>query len=229
MKDLPVWDQLLQRYVDREGRVDYGGWQRHDRLTLRDWLADQGARTHGRRDHLAHWINLYNAFTIQAVLTAYPIASIRPTVMGLPNWFALLRFFRRRVHRLGSARVSLDWIENAMLRQHGDARIHFAIVCASLGCPQLRNRAYCPDAVDQQLEEDQSRFIRNPDKVRYDRSRNLLSCSKIFRWYRADFVQGNESLSSYLLRRLPTAAAARAEPRIHFLPYDWSLNQRTSS
>ena len=141
MNDLPIWDQLLRRYVDQAGRVDYEAWSTHDPQTLCRWLAQQSADTNGREDHLAHWINLYNAFTIQSVLSAYPIASIRPTLMGLPNWIALLRFFQRRVHRLGNELFSLAQIENRMLRQiTADPRIHFAIVCASVGCPLLRPR-----------------------------------------------------------------------------------------
>jgi len=129
MNDLPIWDQLLRRYVDQAGRVDYEAWSTHDPQTLCRWLAQQSADTNGREDHLAHWINLYNAFTIQSVLSAYPIASIRPTLMGLPNWIAFLRFFQRRVHRLGNELFSLAQIENRMLRQTtADPRIHFAIV-----------------------------------------------------------------------------------------------------
>ncbi len=229
MNDPIVWDQLLQRYVDGEGRVDYGGWKNRDRFTLSEWLTRQTARIEGRQEHLAHWINLYNAFTIQAVLAAYPIASIRPTVLGLPNWIAFLRFFQRPVHQLGGERCSLARIENEMLRQQGDPRIHFAIVCASVGCPLLRNRAYRPEQVDQQLDDDLNRFLHNPEKVHFDRRRNILFCSKIFQWYRADFLQVSPSLPSYILPRLQVAPHAGPEPRLVFMPYDWSLNQRMSS
>ena len=82
MNDLPIWDQLLRRYVDQAGRVDYEAWRTHHPETLIRWLARQTADTNGRQDHIAHWINLYNAFTIQAVLSAYPIASILPNPGG---------------------------------------------------------------------------------------------------------------------------------------------------
>lgn len=229
MNDPLIWDQLLQRYVDAEGRVDYRGWHQRDRVTLSDWLASLSARTESREEHLAHWINVYNAFTIQAVLAAYPIDSIRPTVMGLPNWIAFLRFFQRPVHQLGGTRFSLGRIEHAMLRQLGDPRIHFAIVCASVGCPLLRNEAYRPNRVEQQLDDDLNRFIKNPQKVRLDGERNILFCSKIFQWYRADFLEVSPSLPGYILPRLQASPRPGPEARVVFLPYDWSLNERLPS
>ncbi|QEY31631.1 DUF547 domain-containing protein [Synechococcus sp. RSCCF101] len=230
MRDPLIWDGLLRRYVDSAGRVDYENWQRHDRDTLQSWLEGQSRHTSDRADHLAHWINLYNAFTIQAVLRAYPIASIRPTLLGLPNWPALLAFFNRRLHRLDGASISLAWIENVMLRRLGDPRIHFAIVCASRGCPLLRNHAYEPGRIDRQLDEDRNRFIRNSEKVHLEGDRGLLFCSRIFQWYRSDFLASASSVAEYILPHLDDAAAVSpAALRLVHLPYDWGLNQRTSS
>lgn len=227
MNDPSIWDQLLQRYVDGEGRVDYGGWQRRDRPTLSAWLAGQTVPSGQRQEQLAHWINLYNAFTVQAVLEAYPIASIRPTLLGLPDWIGFLRFFQRPRHPLaGGERFSLAQIENQRLRRLGDPRIHFAIVCASVGCPLLRQGAYRPDGVEQQLEDDLHRFIGNPAKVRFDRQGNTLWLSRIFQWYRADFLALSASLPGYILPHLGGGLEPGPEPRVRFLPYDWSLNHQ---
>lgn len=219
--------------MDDHGRVDYAAWKARDTGVLAGWLSLQNAHPQGRQDALAHWINLYNAFTIQAVLRRYPIDSIRPRLLGAPNWLGLLRFFSRREHRLGERPFSLGEIEHRILRPLGDPRIHFAIVCASLGCPLLRNGAYRPERVEAQLEEDAQRFIHNPAKVRYDAAAHVLFCSPIFRWYRADFEAVAPSLAAYILHRLaplPTAEPpdpSRPEPRLRFLPYDWSLNQQS--
>jgi hypothetical protein len=230
MVELSTWDGLLRRYVDSEGRVDYLAWKRNDLHTLADWLALQSPATQGLQEHLAHWINLYNAFTIQAVLRRFPIASIRPMWVGIPNWIGFLCFFQQPVHRLGSHSFSLMQIENQMLRQHsGDPRIHFAIVCASLGCPLLRCEAYTASQVEQQLHDDLVRFVNNPEKVRFDAAAGILYCSKIFRWYQADFLALSPSIAAYILPHLRGAADAVAPPRLAFLPYDWSLNQRLVS
>jgi len=230
MIDLTTWDGLLRKYVDVDGRVDYLSWQARQPSTLSDWLALQSSKTQGKHDHLAHWINLYNAFTIQAVLSRFPIASIRPSLLGLPNWLGFLRFFQQPVHRLGTNFFSLAQIENQMLRQHTrDPRIHFAIVCASIGCPVLRSEAYTPERVDQQLQEDLVRFINNPEKVRFDADAGILHCSMIFQWYRADFLAASPSIPAYILPHLHGTVDLKAQPRLAFLPYDWNLNQRISS
>ena len=141
MVDLTTWDGLLRTYVDADGRgglpILADGTTDHPRR-----LAGPATReTKGHQDHLAHWINLYNAFTIQAVLSRYPIASIRPKLLGLPNWIGFLRFFQQPVHRLGSQLFSLAQIENRMLRECGqDPRIHFAIVWCLTGVSTAARR-----------------------------------------------------------------------------------------
>lgn len=227
--ELSTWDALLRTYVDGHGLVDYRAWLAEQPRTLSDWLALQSPITRNRQDHLAHWINLYNAFTIQAVLSRYPIASIRPSLLGLPNWIGFLRFFTQPVHRLGSRSFSLAQIENQRLRQHSkDPRIHFAIVCASLGCPLLHAEAYTPERVQQQLHEDLIRFVNNPGKVRLDAEAGILHCSRIFQWYRGDFLATSPSIAAYILPHLGGVTAPNRPLRLAFLPYDWGLNQRMS-
>ena len=231
MIDFAVWDSLLRQYVDQQGRVDYQAWSQQPK-TLMNWLAGLeplDLKPDLTDEQLALWINLYNAFTISTILERYPIASIRPVVLGIPNWFAFLRFFQRRAYRFSNQTYSLAQIENKILRDRWhDPRIHFAIVCASIGCPLLRNAAYTSDLVEHQLEDDAHRFINNLDKVRYDAQTETLYCSKIFKWYRQDFLQVAGSIPDYICIYRPdlplTAATA-----IAYLDYDWSLNQRTSS
>lgn len=243
MIDFSVWNELLHQYVDPQGRVDYHTWKSQHPQTLTDWLATLEQLAPINLDpnftyeqQLALWINLYNAFTVSTILKRYPIASIRPLIFGIPNWLAFLWFFQRRVYRFAQNTYSLAQIENQMLRDRlQEPRIHFAIVCASVGCPLLRNEAYTPERVIQQLEEDTVRFINNPDKVRYDAQTGILYCSKIFKWYKQDFLAVSASIPDYvrsfihprlfLQSNLPLSASTP----IVYLPYDWSLNQRTSS
>jgi adenylate kinase family enzyme len=230
MIDFAMWDGLLHQYVDQQGRVDYRSWKSQQPQTLANWLVSLEPLNPNltRAQQLALWINLYNAFTISTILERYPIASIRPVVLGVPNWIAFLRFFQRRVYRFSNQTYSLTQIENEILRDRlQEPRIHFAIVCASIGCPLLRNQAYTPEQVENQLEDDTHRFIHNPDKVRYDAQTKTLYCSKIFKWYRQDFLQV-ASIPEYInlyRKDLPLTASTA----IAYLPYDWSLNQRTSS
>jgi len=247
MLDVAPWDRMLRTYVDDQGRVDYRRWQ-PALADLERWLGslqtlDMDSLSPDAA--LATWINLYNALTIRQVLRVYPIPSILPRWWGLPNYLGLLRFFSRPIYPLGGTALSLNTIEHQRLRRHyQEPRIHFALVCASVGCPWLRNGAYHADIIDAQLETDAQQFITNPAKVRYDPATHTLYCSKIFRWYRQDFLHNaparpedsraedsranepgaNQSVADYIAPYLPTPLPPK--PQLVYLPYDWSLNQR---
>ena len=234
MIDFEPWDTLLRQYVDEQGRVDYLAWTREQPQALADWLSSKKQLHLESNDNafeqLALWINLYNAFTISTILERYPIKSIRPQILGVPNWLAFLWFFQRRAYDIFGKRYSLAQIENQILRDKLlEPRIHFAIVCASVGCPLLRSSAYFPDLVTQQLDEDTRRFINNPEKVRYDFQTKTLYCSKIFKWYRQDFLKVAPSIPEYIRSYLKTDLPLTASTPISYLYYDWSLNQRRSS
>ncbi len=238
MIDFKVWNELLQQYVNEHGQVDYQAWKTEQSQTLKNWLSSLESisldSSLTRQEQLALWINLYNAFMVATILERYPIASIRPVILGIPNWVAFLRLFQRRMYHFSHQAYSLSDIENSILRdQLQEPQIHFAIVCASIGCPLLRAEAYRSNDVEQQLTDDAKRFINNPDKVRYDALTGTLYCSKIFKWYRQDFLQAAGSVPEYIRTYLwpDTHAEHRltASTPIVYLDYDWRLNQRTSS
>lgn len=228
--DLRIWDELLQRYVDDLGRVNYRRWKAEGADVLRVWLeslADVDLADFTDADaRLALWLNAYNAIAISQVLEVYPIASIRPKVLGIPNWLSFLDFFTRSNTIIGGKKYSLNQIEHAILRpEFAEPRIHFALVCAAVGCPLLRRGAYFPESVRTQLEADASRFIHNPDKVRYDAQKKTLYLSKIFKWYGEDFVKAAGSVAEYVGGYLGPEAAVGDGWAIVFLPYDWNLNR----
>ena len=228
--DFRIWDELLQRYVDDLGRVNYRRWKAEGADVLRVWLeslADVDLADFTDADaRLALWLNAYNAIAISQVLEVYPIASIRPKVLGIPNWLSFLDFFTRSNTIIGGKKYSLNQIEHAILRpEFAEPRIHFALVCASVGCPLLRRGAYFPESVRTQLEADASRFIHNPDKVRYDAQKKTLYLSKIFKWYGEDFVKAAGSVADYVGGYLGPEAAVGDGWAIVFLPYDWNLNR----
>ncbi|NJR64879.1 MAG: DUF547 domain-containing protein [Leptolyngbyaceae cyanobacterium CRU_2_3] len=226
--DFSRWNTLLHQYVDSQGRVNYLAWKQEQPDAIAQWIDRLEPCYYQRDEQLALWINLYNALTIAAVLENYPIASIQPRIWGFPNWLGFLWFFYRRSHLVFGRRYSLAQIENQILRQQlQEPRIHFAIVCASIGCPLLRNQAYQPESVHQQLEADVGRFINNPDKVRYDSVSGILYCSQIFKWYRQDFLKGTPTIASYIAPYLKQDAALTEATPIAYLPYDWSINQQS--
>jgi hypothetical protein len=232
MINFVTWDELLDQYVDSQGRVNYYAWKAKSPQALNQWLAEiqelDISSISDPDEKLALWINLYNALTIASILERYPISSIQPKLFGIPNWIAFLWFFYRPTHQVASRYYSLNHIEHNILRREFDEpRIHFALVCASNGCPLLRNGAYWPESVRTQLEEDAIRFINNPDKVRYDAQTQTLYCSKIFKWYRKDFLKISPSIPDYIRSYLKTDVPIRSNTAIAYLSYDWSLNQQT--
>lgn len=230
-----LWDTLLKKYVSEQGRVNYAAWKRNEPEVLANWLSsiatlqiNENAGTPlNINDQLALWVNLYNAFTVATILEKYPIKSVLPRILGIPNWLGFLWFFQRQIYIVGSKNYSLAEIENKILREKlQEPRIHFAIVCASIGCPLLRAGAYYPDQVLSQLDDDARRFINNLDKVKYDANKNILYCSKIFKWYRQDFLQVAPSVPEYIRSYLNTELPLTASTPVKYLYYDWNLNQQ---
>ncbi|NES98814.1 MAG: DUF547 domain-containing protein [Desertifilum sp. SIO1I2] len=232
MLDFSPWNALLQQYVNDAGCVHYSAWQEESLESLKSWLVKVESldlpTSCPSEVQLAYWINLYNAGVIFQVLERYPIASIFPRFFNIPNGLSFWRFFSRRI--LSQGRYSLNQIEHQILRRKfQEPRIHFALVCAARGCPLLRNQAYYPDTVFEQLEADALRFIQNPQKVRYDSVTHTLYCSKILKWYGKDFLNVAPSVPDYLHRYLQPEITWDTQPRLVYLEYDWSLNQQSFS
>ena len=207
------------------------------RSTLKSYLAglsEVGQKEFDRwnkQEQLAFLINAYNAWTIELILTTYPNLE---SIKDLGSLFSS-PWSKSFIPLLGKTR-SLDDIEHGLIRGSGrynDPRIHFAVNCASIGCPALRAEAYVSENLDQQLEEQIKVFLS-------DRSRNringgVLEFSSIFKWYREDFEKGwlgldsltelfvqhadNLGLSTSDVKRLQTGQIG-----IEFLDYDWRLN-----
>ena len=238
-----AWNALLKKHVvvsasGVASSVRYAGLQA-ERSQLRAYLDALAAVTpdeYGRwtrAQRLAFLINAYNAWTVELVLTRYPdLASIKDlgSVLQSP--------WKKKIVRLLGDTRSLDDLEHGLIRAPGafdDPRIHFAVVCASIGCPMLRDEAYTADRLDAQLDDALRRFLSDRSRNRYDADSGTLRVSRIFDWYRKDFEQGHQGYASLkavfarhadlLADREDARARIRAgDYRLDFLPYDWALN-----
>jgi hypothetical protein len=226
-----AWDELLRRYVDDSGRVTYREWKRssEDMAALESYLRSLGSVTIGesspREDQICYWINLYNALTVHGILREYPTRSIleHVRVVGYHFWKDL------RVYADGRY-VSLDDIEHGVLRPMGEPRIHFALVCASVGCPRLRREAYIPGRLDEQLNDNARHFFSREDSLRVFPGERQLGLSSLLKWYGKDFGKDESSMLQRLASFFPPEAAILATsapaPKLVYLEYDWSLNDR---
>ncbi len=229
----PAWSALLREYV-HDGVVDYAGLKARGEPALTGYLRSLEAvgpeeyARFTREQRLAFWVNVYNAYTVRLILDHYPLRSIRRI-----GWLPLAAFFRRFIplRALGGTKpLSLNQVEHEQLRgQLKDARIHFAIVCASRSCPKLRSEAYRASEVDAQLDDAARGFVRDSFRNRVDPVRGTAEVSRIFKWFRGDFERDGRTLGEYIAQYAePEAAEVLREKgrRPGFLAYDWSLNGR---
>lgn len=227
------WTAMLQAYVvpgsDGLARVRYALWKAEARDRLRAYVARLAATDVGaldRPEQFAFWSNLYNARTIEIVLDRYPVRSIKDISLGgtlLANvtggpWKA-------KVVKVAGHELSLDDIEHVILRGlFKDPRVHYAVNCASIGCPNLLARPFTAAALDEMLTEGARGYINHPRGVRV--AGRKLYLSRIFNWYRADFGAND----SDLIRHLSAFAAPKLKEQLAGIEtiagydYDWSLN-----
>ncbi|MDH3739886.1 MAG: DUF547 domain-containing protein [Alphaproteobacteria bacterium] len=213
-------DTLLRTHVRANGRVDYAVMA--DRVDQLDHyigsIADVDFAALSRDEKLALLINAYNAFTLRLIAEYRPLRSIR----NIPN---RERWSVRR-WRIGDTVLSLYDIENTWLRaRFVEPRIHFAINCASIGCPPLRAGAYTGATIDGDLAAHTQAVHDDARWAQVDG--DTLWLSKVYLWYAGDFVQAAGGMIEFASRYLPTVAdslAAGTPLRLRWLPYDWSLN-----
>lgn len=224
-----IWDGLLHRYV-HHGGVDYRGLSKQEGELSRylNDLAVAHLASLDRQARLAFWINAYNASVVDFVIARYP---------GLRSVRDVDGFFDGLKIKIADKERTLDEIE-AKARSFGDPRVHFALVCASASCPDLRAEAYRGSRLDIQLDSQVKTFLANSRKgLRFDRASNTLYLSSIFKWYAGDFTGGSTIIAyfvrggveDWVVRHLPSAEAAEirtADPSVSYMDYDWSLNDR---
>ena len=218
------FDAVLRRFVDERGSVDYAGLAADpddlDRYVeaLQTAPFDQLSRD----GKLALLLNAYNACTLRLILDHYPLASIRD-IPARERW-ADVRW------TVGGRLFSLEQIEHVEIRgKFRDARIHFALVCASIGCPPLRQEAYAPDRLETQLAEQANLVHSDARWFTFDAAAGELQLTQLYDWYSGDFVQLAGSVEEYAAQFAPalaTALEADDWPSLRWLQYDWTLNGR---
>ncbi len=221
--DNTIYAALLQKYV-HHGVVDYAGFKREE-ARLDAYLKILEKVRPGRlnrRQQMAFYINVYNAWTIRLILTKYPDLK---SIKDLGSWFRSP--WRKKIVRLAGGVYTLDHIEHDILRpRYKDPRVHFALNCASQSCPILISRPYQGATLDRTLDTNTRRFLADHRRNRLEG--DTLRVSRIFRWYGGDFKGG---VVRFFIKYGPPDLAKKLvklgdRVRIRYLSYDWSLNGR---
>ena len=237
------FDTLLKKHVawnalGTASFVNYKGFAA-DRPALKAVLEQYATVTKAefdamkRDEKLAYLINVYNANTIELILTKYPdLKSIKDIggVFGKPWTVKFVQLFGQSQH--------LDHVEHELIRAPGsfdEPRVHFVVNCASIGCPALRPEAITAQKLEMQLEDGTKRFLRDKTRNRFNAQSGKLEVSKIFDWFKVDWTRGTKGITSrevffakyadLLAEDAPSQALVKeGKAGIGHLDYDWSLN-----
>ena len=222
------WNNLLQSYIQTEEGLNYfnyGEVSDADRKLLQVYLSDLQSvvvTELNSKEQFAYWVNLYNALTVETILDHYPLESI------LDISFSLLSRgpWKEELVEVEGFELSLDDIEHEILRPiYGDNRIHYAVNCASIGCPNLQGEAFTSSNLEALLDKSAKEYINHPRGVSVVDGE--VQASSIFDWYADDFGDNDkEIIQHFLIYAEPDLAQGLAQlTQIDDYQYDWSLNE----
>jgi hypothetical protein len=176
-----------------------------------------------RRDELAFWLNTYNLLTIKGVMDKL---KNNPEWKGNLGIFNKIKFFIQTKHQVGHTKISLDYIEKIKIRKKfRDPRIHFALNCGSASCPVLFGRLYEGEKLELFLDAGANNFINDPNQVHYDPEKNILTLSKIFKWYRNDFEYVG-GVRAFIMKYWNGDRQQIVRAKIKYKKYDWRVNSQ---
>lgn len=215
------FDEILNAYVDDEGRVDYEGLRKSksDREKLAhyvDAVADTPAVGVSKKAQKAFLINAYNALVIREVVERWPVESVLEEE----------GFFDEKLHGVATGKIALDRLEKEFIHaRFGDPRTHFSVVCAAKSCPRLRRTALTEANVDRILDEVTREFV---SKTAALVDENTVKVSRLFEWYGEDFGGDDEGVKAFVARYVDDAEIREVlvddGGEIVFSEYDWGLN-----
>ncbi len=237
--DHSAWTDMLGRYVvpgdDGLNRVDYAAWKAGAHRKLKDYvtrLEAQDPTGLDRPEQFAFWANLYNAKTIDVVLDHYPVESIRKISINE----GLLGFLKEsvgaggpwkaKIMKVAGRALSLDDIEHSIMRPiFKDPRVHYAVNCASVGCPNLGTEAFTGASLNRQLDANARAFINHPRGIRVTDSGDVHA-SSIYQWFQADFGGSEAGVLKHATKYADADLKARlfGKSDIAGFGYDWALN-----
>jgi hypothetical protein len=230
--DHTAWDAFLAKYLDAKhpsgiNRVNYKAVSPEDRQGLEDYLGRLQAvliSSYSRDEQKAYWINLYNAATVKIILDNYPVTSIRK--IKIPPGLFTIGPWDGKVLAVEGEKLSLNDIEHRILRPiWKDPKIHYAVNCASLGCPNLAPVAFTGQNTERLLTEYAADYVNHPRGASV--KSNRLKVSSIYVWFQDDFGGNTAGVIQHLKQFARGDLAKQLQEYDGGLDddYDWNLNQ----
>ena len=230
-----VFNQILTKHVHKKEKqtlVNYKALKEQKNLTnLKKYLDSLTSVTKNQystfstEQRLAFLINAYNAFTLKLIVDNYPIKSIK----DIGGFFSSP--WKKKFFSLLEEKMHLDGIEHDIIRKDfNEPRIHFAVNCASIGCPSLYPEAFTTEKLEAQLAQAAENFLTNPQKNRIDQKEKTIFLSKIFKWYGKDFEKHGKGVLKFVAPIITSDSNQKNEIisgsfEIDYLDYDWGLNE----
>jgi len=215
--DHSIWNNLLKENVTSTGKVNYKNFK-INKNSVSEYLYELKTHSPGvdwsKEETMAYYINLYNAYTIQFIITKYPVSSPKDVkYSGKDIW-------NLKLVKVGAKTMTLTTVEN-ILKKYRDGRIHFAINCGAISCPRLMNKAWSAKTLESDLTKMTKIFIN-------DLSSNIIKekkikISKIFEWYTTDFTTPKTTVIDFINKYSKIQISPKA--KIEYLPYNWRLNE----
>lgn len=231
-QDHQPFTEILSDYV-KNGLVDYNNLRQDERLPkYLEKLSSTDPDKLSRNEKLAFWINVYNAFTLYVINENYPVESITELHTGgrIIGYLLGKTVWDKEFIEINGNKYNLNDIEHKILRKMNEPRIHFAIVCASISCPELRNEAFEAGKLDIQLNEQTRKFINDKSRNLFDLKKREAVISKIFTWFDEDFGNSEKDVLMFIADYLPDEIASDIKNNISkwavsYMSYDWGLNE----
>lgn len=233
-----IWNQILSDHVsvkNKQAQFDYkklkakpGKFPQY--LDSLSKVSKKEFKSWNEKQRLAFLINAYNAFTVKLITDKYPLKSIK----DLGGLFSSP--WKKKFFTLLGEKAHLDHIEHTLIRKNfEEPRIHAAVNCASISCPNLMGTAFTAKRLDKQLEEATTFWLKDPTKNYFDKKKKTLFLSKIFDWYEKDFQKKGNSVHKFVAPGITSSKeeaqmiSTNPKIKIKYLKYDWGLNETKSN
>ncbi|MEL6373094.1 MAG: DUF547 domain-containing protein [Pseudomonadota bacterium] len=233
--DHSAWDKLLKTYISdgRDGLndVDYKAWKAGGHKALKAYIQSLekiDVTTLTKNQQFAFWANLYNAKTIDVVLEKYPVKSIKNVSLG-GSLFATFTGgpWKAKIMKVNGVKLSLDDIEHGIMRKiFKDPRVHYAVNCASVGCPNLAKDAFTGAKLNAQLDNGAAAYVNSPRGIAVKNGR--VVASSIYKWFQVDFGGSEAGVLNHARKyaKPDLKAKLKGKSDIYDYEYDWSLNDK---